>query len=269
MSRVGEKRRRRRLGLWLLVTLCIVAELVGVGLLHAMGASGLRAPVISSVGLPTDPTRERSAAFMFTYDRTADFRCTLDGAGMDCGTGLFGQAAYEGPLALGRHIFGVRAIVGEEVSPPAAYSWTVLAAPDDGEGSGSGGPVSGSGESSTAGNSAPFEISGDVTGLVPGISQPIVLTLSNPNAAAIFVTSVAVEIAEDSTPSGCPSELNIALDQPSGISTASPVEVPGHGSVVLGTYPLAPRIGFIDRPWNQDVCKGKSFALSYSGSAHS
>jgi hypothetical protein len=34
VSRVGEKRRRRRLVVWLLVTLCIVAELVGVGLLQ-------------------------------------------------------------------------------------------------------------------------------------------------------------------------------------------------------------------------------------------
>ena len=269
MSRAGEKRRKRRLVLWLLVTLCIVAELVGVGLLHATGASGLRAPVISSVGLPTDPTRERSAAFMFTYDRTADFRCTFDGAREDCGSGVFGQVVYEGPLALGRHTFGVRAIVGEAVSPAASYSWTIAATPDDGGGSGPSGAVSGSGEGSTAGDSARFEISGDVTGLVPGVSQPIVLTLRNPNAAAIFVTSVAVEIGEDSTPPGCPSERNIALDQPSGISPADPVQVPGHGSVVLTTYPLAPRIRFVDRPWDQDVCTGKSFALSYSGSAHS
>ena len=268
MSRVDEKRRRRRLVVWLVVTLCVVAELLGVGLLHASGASGLRAPVISPVGLPTDPTRERSAAFMFTYDRTADFRCTLDGAGRDCGTGVFGRAVYEGPLTLGRHTFEVRALIDQEVSPSASYSWTVATVPDDDEGSGTGGTDSGAGESTT-GQSVPFDISGDVTGLAPGVARPIVLTLRNPNAAPIFVTSVAVEIAEDSTPPGCPSEPNIALDQPTGISTASPVQVPGHGSVVLSTYPLAPRIGFNDRPWNQDVCKGKSFALSYSGSAHS
>ena len=45
--------------------------------------------------------------------------------------------------------------------------------------------------------------------------------------------------------------------------------VPGHGAVVLKTYPHAPRIGFRNRPWNQDVCKGKSFGLTYAGSAHS
>jgi hypothetical protein len=205
---------------------------------------------------------------MFTYDRTADFRCALDGAEGHCGSGVFGRAAY-GPLAVGRHTFEVRAIVGEDVSPPASYSWTVATAPNGGKGSGSGGMDAGSGESSTADESVPFEISGDVTGLTPGVSQPIVLTLVNPNAAAILVTSVVVEIAAESTPPGCPSEPNISLDQPAGITAGSPVRVAGHGSVVLSTYPLAPRIGFVDRPWNQDGCKGKSFALSYSGSAHS
>ena len=101
MSPVGEKRRKRRLVVWLLVTLCVLADLIGVGALRASGASGLGAPVISPVGLPTDPTTARSAVFMFTYDRTADFRCRLDGANADCGSGIFGQAVYEGPLALG------------------------------------------------------------------------------------------------------------------------------------------------------------------------
>jgi hypothetical protein len=268
VSPVGEKRRRRRLVVWLLVTLCVVADLIGVGVLRASGASGLGAPVISTVGLPTDPTTERSAAFMFTYDRTADFRCTLDGADADCGSGIFGQAVYDGPLALGRHTFEVRALTGRNVSPPDSYAWTVAATPTEGDGPGDGGSDAGAGEGSTA-ESLPFDISGDVAGLAPGVWQPIVLTLDNPNATAIYVTSVVVEISEDSTPPGCPSETNIAVDQASGISTASPVRVAGHGSVVLRAHPLAPLITLVDRPWNQDACKGKSFALSYSGSAHS
>src|SRR4029078_3339883 len=101
VSRVGDKRRKRRLVVWLLACLCVVADLRGVGVLRASGASGLGAPVISPVGLPTDPTTERSAAFMFTYDRTADFRCTFDGAGSDCGSGILGQAVYGGAPPLG------------------------------------------------------------------------------------------------------------------------------------------------------------------------
>jgi len=158
------------------------------------------------------------------------------------------------------------------VSPPASYAWTIAAKPTEGEdagdGSGEGGSDAGAGEGSTA-ESLPFDISGDVAGLAPGVWQPIVLTLENPNTATIYVTSVLVDISEDSTPPGCPSDTNVALDQASGISTATPVRVPGHDSVVLRAHPLAPLISLVDRPWNQDVCKGKSFALSYSGSAHS
>jgi hypothetical protein len=268
VSPVAEKRRKRSLVVWLLVTLCVVADLVAVGALRASGTSGLGAPVISPIGLPTDPTTERSAAFMFTYDRTADFRCSLDGVGADCGSGIFGRAVYEGPLALGRHTFEVRALTGRDPSPPASYAWTVAATPTDGAGSDETGSDVGAGEGSTAG-SLPFDISGDVAGLAPGVWQPIVLTLANPNAVAIFVTSVVVEISDDSSPPGCPSETNIALDQASGITTSSPVRVAGHGSVALRAHPLAPRITLVDRPWNQDVCKGKSFALSYTGRAHS
>ena len=271
MSRVGDKRRKRRLVVWLLVTLCVFADLIGVGVLRASGASGLGAPVISPVVLPTDPTTERSAAFMFTYDRTADFRCTLDGAGSDCGSGILGQAVYGGPLALGRHTFEVRALTGRDVSPPASYAWTIAATPTPpGDSSSEGGADAdaGAGESSTS-ESLPFEISGDVAGLAPGVSQPIVLTLGNRSAAAIFVTSIVVDISEDSTPPGCSSDANIALAQASGVSASRPVRVPGHDSVVLRESPIAPQITLLDRPWNQDICKGKSFVLSYTGSAHS
>ena len=59
--------------------------------------NGLTAPVISPVGLPTDPARERSATFMFTYDRTVAFECVLDAsATVACGHGLFGSRTYPG-----------------------------------------------------------------------------------------------------------------------------------------------------------------------------
>jgi hypothetical protein len=72
------KGHRRRLVVWLVVTLCVLAELVGLGLVRASGASALTAPVISSVGLPADPTTVRSATFFFTNEQTSAFRCTLD-----------------------------------------------------------------------------------------------------------------------------------------------------------------------------------------------
>lgn len=214
---------------------------------------------------------------MFTYDRTAAFECTLDGAATSaCGLGLFGSRTYPGPLALGRHVFEVRAVSGTETSSTASYSWTIVVPPRVGETPGTGGSGSGTshGESSGDGGSstedtASFDIAGDVEGLAPGITKPIVLTLRNPDAAPIYVTAVDVDLADESTPPGCPTEPNIVLDQPSGITASSPVVVPGHGTVVLRHHPEAPQISFLNRPWNQDVCKGKSFELTYSGSAHS
>jgi hypothetical protein len=278
VHREVDKLRSRRLVVWLVVTLCVLAELVGLGLVRAQGANALEPPLISSVGLPTDPTRARSAAFMFTSGRAVEFRCTLDRrAPTSCGVGVFGSQTYPGPLESGRHTFEVRAVSRTETSEPASYTWAIVAAPDDttsddgldddpGEPSGDG---SGSGGESHSGPQAPFEISGDVEGLAPGVTKTIALTLRNPNADPIYVTAVTVAISADSSPPGCPSGPNLALGQATGITASSPVVVPGHGSVVLGTYPRAPTISFLNRAWNQDACKAKNFELLYTGSAHS
>ena len=46
------------------------------------------------------PDPRESATFMFTDERSADFRCTLDEREPTaCGVGLFGSASYAGPLA--------------------------------------------------------------------------------------------------------------------------------------------------------------------------
>jgi hypothetical protein len=269
---------------WLIVTLCVLAELVGLGLVRASGATALTAPVISSVGLPTDPTPVRSATFFFTNEQTVEFRCTLDGGvPASCGAGLLGSKSYPGPLSVGRHVFEVRALSGTDASDPATYAWTVTAEavepippPDEGAGgSGDGNDANGAsgGTSSSQGSGATdegarFEISGGVGGLAPGITKPILLTLRNPNADAIRVTSIVVEISDDSTPRGCSSASNVALRQADGISEDDPVVVPGKSTVVLSAS-RAPTITFRNQPWNQDVCKGTSFELTYSGRAHS
>jgi hypothetical protein len=266
---LDDKRRTRRLAVFLLASLGVLAALL-VGLVRAHGAGGLSLPVISPVGLPTDPTRETAAAFMFTSATSAEFRCALDGGDeTHCGAGFLGAESYPGPLAPGRHTFRVWAVTETETSGVASYSWTILAsgeAPAGGEGDGSDGQ--GSGTQAPAGHE-PFEISGDVDRLAPGVTETIVLTVRNPNDHPIYVTAISVEIAEDSTPPGCRSAPNIALEQPTGITASSPVLLAPHASVTLDGFPRAPRIGFRNRPWNQDVCKGKSFALDYTGSAHS
>jgi hypothetical protein len=115
----------------------------------------------------------------------------------------------------------------------------------------------------------PFAISGDVHGLAPGVTRTIVLTLENPNAKPINVTSVVVDVTEGSGRPGCAEGPNLRVEQATAITQADPVVVPPRGSVQLRSAPLAPRITLRDRSRRQDGCKRTSFSLAYSGSAHS
>jgi hypothetical protein len=130
-----------------------------------------------------------------------------------------------------------------------------------------GGSGSGSGSGSTAG--ADFTISGGVSGLEPGLTMPIELTLTNPNSSKIYVTHLAVSMAADSTPSGCDRDTNFSPITQSNASSANPITVPAKGKVTLTSAPRAPQITFLNLSTPQDVCKDKSFVLTFSGSAHS
>lgn len=114
----------------------------------------------------------------------------------------------------------------------------------------------------------PFQISGSVSSLAIGVWQTIQLTVTNPNPVAIYVSALRVAVAPDSTPAGCTTADNLELEQ-SNVATTNTLIVPANGSVVLPAQGVsAPRIRLKDLPTvNQDVCKGKSFTLSYSGTA--
>lgn len=116
---------------------------------------------------------------------------------------------------------------------------------------------------------ANFGISGSVSGLLPGVTRPIKLVITNPNGVAIYITKLTVTLPANSTPPGCTSADNLALVQ-SDASTANPIMVPASGSVTLSAAPRAPQVTLLNLPSvNQDACKGKKFALTFSGSAHS
>ena len=124
---------------------------------------------------------------------------------------------------------------------------------------------SGSGSAGTAG--ADFTITGGVSGLEPGLTLPITLTLSNPNSVRIYVTRLLVSVSANSTRLGC-DKSNLEITQ-SDASSPDPITVPAKGKVTLTGAPLAPQITFLNLPVNQDVCRNASFALTFSGSAHS
>jgi hypothetical protein len=125
------------------------------------------------------------------------------------------------------------------------------------------------GAASFSADPVPFRISGDVSGLVPGVPAEVPLTLENPNAQLIRVTSVRAEIAPDSDPPGCASASHISLQQPAGITSDAPAAVPAHSAVVLRTYPRAPRITLLATAAGEDACRGTRFVLTYTGRAHS
>jgi hypothetical protein len=131
---------------------------------------------------------------------------------------------------------------------------------------GGSGTGSGTGSGSTAG--ADFTISGGVTGLEPGLTLPVTLTLTNPNSTKIYVTHLTVSMAADSTPSGCYRDTNFRITQSAATST-DPISIPAKGTVTLTSAPYAPQITFLNLTTNQNVCKNTSLALTYSGSANS
>ncbi|MGA9761552.1 MAG: hypothetical protein WBQ14_03935 [Gaiellaceae bacterium] len=172
-----------------------------------------------------------------------------------------------------KSLFGAKAIVlgSYQLKISSAYStrklnFTVIKSATPAATTGGTGSGTGSGSGSTGG--ADFTISGGVSGLEPGLTLPVALTLTNPNSTKIFVTHLALAMSADSTPAGCSRDANFVVTQ-SNATDSNSIAIPARGKVTLTSAPLAPQISFLNLPSPQDVCKGKSFALTFSGSAHS
>lgn len=111
-----------------------------------------------------------------------------------------------------------------------------------------------SGPEAATNSAAPsrFRISGGVTGLYPGATLPLVLTISNPQPFAIVVTSVTVGVGDASA--ACPSS-NLSVSQFSGTLT-----VPAQGSTAIAlSATLAHSAG--------NGCQGAVFPLQYAATA--
>jgi hypothetical protein len=201
-------------------------------------------PTPSLTGYPSQTTTATTATFTFTDSEPGvRYECSLDDDWSVCSS----PKSYAG-LDPDRHSFSVRAVDAvDNRSRWASYSWTV-----------------------TRATNRDFSISGNANALLyPGApARPIVLTLSNPNSVAIYVTSLQVSVTA-STSAGCSPATNLALTQ-SSASSAAPVRVPAGGSVTLPAQGVsAPTIRLLNLPVNQDACKNARFSLGYSGSAHS
>lgn len=95
-----------------------------------------------------------------------------------------------------------------------------------------------------------FTIGGNVSGLYPGKTAPLVLRITNPNGYAITVTSVSTQVT--SLQSGCGS-TNVAVSNFSG-HLYLPANGTTHVTVLAHMAHSAP-----------DACQGAHFLLTYSG----
>lgn len=122
------------------------------------------------------------------------------------------------------------------------------------------------------GGSASFRISGNtVEPISPGVMVPIDLRITNRHDQSLSVTSLAVSFGRVTAP-------NADARRPCSVADFAVVQVRGtlhlplaaHSTEALGALGVAratwPRVGMVDRPVNQDGCKGASLTLSYTGS---
>ena len=164
------------------------------------------------------------------------FRCSLDGAtAAGCDKNLELKE-----LTAGQHCLKAQAVdAAQNVSPFSATScWTVL-------------------------GKQIFDITGSPTGpFFPGHTASLDLTLHNRNSFDIYVESITVTVS----PAGGCGSANFAT-----VPFSGHLRVPGNATATLGALGASsatwPTFQMKNLPVNQDVCKSKSFTLTYSGTA--
>jgi hypothetical protein len=118
-------------------------------------------------------------------------------------------------------------------------------------------------------NAVPVGITGTVSGLEPGLPQPLDLALRNASAEYLWVTVLTVTATGLSAPRSSallPCTLaDFSIRQFSGIY---PVVLPPSSTRTLSglSVPSAerPQVMLLDRPRNQDGCQGATVAFAYS-----
>jgi hypothetical protein len=198
------------------------------------------APTITSG--PEEETSEKSATFVFSDGEAgATFLCAKDEAKF---TACTSPKIYE-TAAQGEHTFFVEARdAAGNISAPAHYTWSIF--------------------------TKTFSIEGKVSGaLAPGVSQPLALTITNPNTKPIIVTSLQVTVAPGSTKAGCDGPTNLQVTQ-SNATSSHTITVPAKGKATVPSGSVsAPQVLMKNLATNQDACKGATFTFNYSGNAHS
>ena len=218
------------------------------------GPGGPRAPL----GL-SGPARQTIAKDSATFTwraadrRTAGYRCRLDhGRFQPCRSGVRYRS-----LKAGGHTFTLVAIArqgrrshvapGNTRSPPPSWSWTIEAAQT-------------------------LTISGNAgAGLYPGTTPVAIdLSLDNPHPYALTMRVLTVAVAAVSAPNATPALPCTAADFTVANYTGPGFTAPS-GASTLGKdrVPAAqwPTVAMIDRPADQDGCRGATVRLAYDALA--
>lgn len=98
----------------------------------------------------------------------------------------------------------------------------------------------------------PFSIAGGVTGLYPGLTAPMVLTVSNPGQTQITVTSVTTSVG-DASASCLAGDVSVS-------AFSGRLVVPAHGSATLSVSATMAHSA-------PDGCQGAVFPFTYTGQA--
>ena len=114
-----------------------------------------------------------------------------------------------------------------------------------------------------------FQISGNLgASLAPGLKRPLNLSLTNPENWDIKVTNVVVSVEEATSKAGCSGTQNFKITQVP--ASRYPITLPAGQTRTLTQLGVSdsqkPQVEMLNRPVNQDVCKGASIVLAYSGS---
>jgi hypothetical protein len=243
----------RRLLLWL----CAGTVLLAGGVASVAVANVSTPPPFTASATPTTITASAGTSVQYALTITRNhFAGTVSFAL----AGLPPASTYSFSPASTTGTSSTLQVTTTAATPPNAYPMTVTAT--------SGGTASSVAiklNVSAGQTGKHFTISGVAAGaLAPGVSAPINLAITNPNAVTLNVTNLTVTLAGTTT-SSCAIN-NYAVTQFSG---TYPVAVPAGATRTLSQLGIGqaawPSIRMLNLATNQDACRGTAVQLAYTG----
>jgi hypothetical protein len=123
-----------------------------------------------------------------------------------------------------------------------------------------------------ASSAQPFTIEGNATEPIsPGVRAPLDLKLTNPHGVPMSVTDLSVTVEKVSAPNADDAHPCALSDfAADGVSSSRKIAVAARSTSTLSNLGIPradqPHVGMLNRPVNQDGCKGASLTLAFTAS---